>query len=124
VHSICSSSFDVVTTGVTQITNGNEVEFLLLNDDAMAIKEFTDALGTRWVVWATVPAPGGVLGTMREGWLTFESNYARRRLIPIPRDWEEVSNERMELMCRAAVPVQRNSFSSLPALDDSSNAAS
>ena len=110
---------NVVTTGVTQITNGNEVDFLLLNDESMAIKEFTDALGTRWVVWATVPAPGGVLGTMREGWLTFESNYARRRLIPIPRDWEEASNERLELMSRAAIPVQRNSFSNLKAIDDS-----
>ena len=99
-------------------SNRDEVEFLLLNEEPMAIKEFTDALGTRWVVWATVPAPGGVLGTMREGWLTFESNYARRRLIPIPRDWEEASGERLELMCRAAIPVQRNSFSNLKAIDD------
>jgi hypothetical protein len=96
------------------------VEFLLLNDDAMAIKEFTDALGTRWVVWATIPAPGGVLGTMREGWLTFESNYARRRLIPIPRDWEESSDERLEMMARAATPVHRSSFSNLKAVEDSS----
>ena len=90
-------------------------------DNAMAIREFTDALGTRWLVWATVPAPGGVLGTMREGWLTFESNYARRRLIPIPRDWEEVSLERLERLCHTAVPVQRNSFTSLKAVEDSSN---
>jgi hypothetical protein len=107
---------------VTQITKRDEVEFLLLNHEPMAMKEFTDALGTRWVVWATVPAPGGVLGTMREGWLTFESNYARRRLIPIPRDWEEVSSERLDLMCRAAIAVQRNSFSSLPAIGDLSDA--
>ena len=106
---------------MTHIRNRDEVEFLLLNEEPMAIKEFTDALGTRWVVWATIPAPGGVLGTMREGWLTFESNYARRRLIPIPRDWEEASNERLELMSRAAIPVQRSSFSNLKAIDDSTD---
>src|SRR6478672_5425618 len=30
----------------------DEVEFFLLNEESMAMKEFTDALGTRWLVWA------------------------------------------------------------------------
>jgi hypothetical protein len=28
-------------------------------------------------------------------------------LVPIPRDWENVHRERLELMCRAAEPVRR-----------------
>ena len=73
----------------------------------MPIRDFTDSLGTHWQVWATIPLPGGVLGTMREGWLTFDSSYARRRLIPIPSGWEEASQEKLELMCRAALTVRR-----------------
>ena len=73
----------------------------------MPIKEFTDALGTHWLVWATIPAPGGVLGTMPDGWLTFESDALRRRLIPIPSGWEDASPAKLDLMCRAAALVRR-----------------
>lgn len=73
----------------------------------MPIRDFTDPLGTRWLVWATIPLPGGVLGTMRDGWLTFESSAVRRRLIPIPGGWEDASLAKLDLMCRAAIPVRR-----------------
>lgn len=74
----------------------------------MAMREFTDSLGTRWMVWATVPVPGGVLGNMRDGWLTFESSAVRRRLIPIPDGWEDASSAKLDLLCRTAVPVRRS----------------
>jgi len=73
----------------------------------MPMREFTDSLGTHWLVWATVPAPGGVLGTMSDGWLTFESSAVRRRLIPIPAGWEDATPGRLDLMCRVAVAVRR-----------------
>ena len=76
----------------------------------MAIRNFTDSAGTAWRVWSTTPARGAVLDDAhREGWLTFESADARRRLAPIPRGWEEVPTERLELMCRAADVVKRRS---------------
>lgn len=51
---------------------------------------------------------GAVLdGDMQKGWLTFESDGERRRLVPIPRDWEGAAADRMELYCRAAQVVTR-----------------
>ena len=74
----------------------------------MAQREFTDARGTTWLVWSTTPTQGSVLaGEMREGWLTFESDGERRRLAPIPRDWENAANDRLGLYCRAAQAVTR-----------------
>lgn len=74
----------------------------------MAQREFTDSKGTRWLVWSTMPTAGAMLaGDMQKGWLTFESHAERRRLVPVPRDWEQAAPERMELYCRAAQAVTR-----------------
>lgn len=74
----------------------------------MAQREFTDSNGTRWLVWSTTPTQGAVLGgDMQKGWLTFESEAERKRLVPIPRDWEQAAADRMELYCRAAQAVTR-----------------
>ena len=74
----------------------------------MAIRDFTDERGTMWRVWQTVPDVQSVLHTpLRDGWLTFASDKERRRLMPIPPGWEDVDEERLALLCRAAVPVNR-----------------
>jgi len=74
----------------------------------MPQREFTDSGGTHWLVWSTTPTPGSVLdGDMRQGWLTFESDGERRRLVPIPRGWERSTTDRLELYCRAAQAVSR-----------------
>jgi hypothetical protein len=74
----------------------------------MPQREFTDSKGIRWLVWSTTPSSSSVLSTdMQKGWLTFESESERRRLVPVPRDWEEAAGERMELYLRAAQPVAR-----------------
>ena len=86
----------------------------------MPIREFTDSLGTRWLVWSTVPSPSnanGVLGSMRDGWLTFDSADGRRRLIPIPAGWEEAPSEKLQLMCRAAEAVRRTPPNGLEAVN-------
>ena len=43
-----------------------------------------------------------------KGWLTFEHEPSgeRRRLAPVPDDWETVSVERLLLMSRVAEPVK------------------
>ena len=75
----------------------------------MAQRDFTDSKGTHWLVWSTMPSPGSVLASdMQKGWLTFESEQERRRLVPVPRDWEQAADDRMELYCRAAQPVTRS----------------
>ena len=74
----------------------------------MAVRAFTDADGTSWRVWNTRPSKDGLYsGEFREGWLTFESATERRRLAPIPSNWEDVSIERLKLFCRIAISVQR-----------------
>jgi hypothetical protein len=74
----------------------------------MGQREFTDSRGRHWLVWSTTPMTGSVLASeMRQGWLTFDSDSERRRLVPIPRDWENAANDRLELYCRAAQRVPR-----------------
>ena len=74
----------------------------------MPQREFTDSRGTSWLVWSTTPTTGAVLdGEMQQGWLTFECDEQRRRLVPVPRDWESAALDRLELYCRAAQAVAR-----------------
>jgi hypothetical protein len=69
----------------------------------MALREFCDSHGIFWTVWSTIPgARSSVPESLQGGWLTFESGNERRRLAPIPRDWEETSEERLRLFCGAA----------------------
>jgi hypothetical protein len=79
-------------------------------------REFTDVLGNQWLVWEVYPRllerrlmrerralrrgtidrrhelvgratlPRQILG----GWLAFQSSHERRRVIPVPDDWEEL----------------------------------
>jgi hypothetical protein len=74
----------------------------------MPYREFTDSTGVPWKVWNTVPTAGAVITRdIGDGWLTFESATSRRRLAPVPPDWERVPPERLELMCRAATDAPR-----------------
>ena len=46
--------------------------------------------------------------TFRDGWLCFDAGLERRRLVPIPNDWEYCADERLEGYCAAASPVRRS----------------
>jgi hypothetical protein len=41
------------------------------------------------------------------GWLVFQAPHERRRLAPIPRDWEALSNDDLARLCERATPVPR-----------------
>ncbi|MDQ3698428.1 MAG: hypothetical protein M3373_10470 [Gemmatimonadota bacterium] len=98
----------------------------------MSIREFTDAAGRAWQVWATVPAtpreeqlfrqsarlvadakrraaaPSERFSTGREdGWLTFMTGEEKRRLSPIPPRWAEATDAELAgLLARAqAAPL-------------------
>jgi hypothetical protein len=74
----------------------------------MAILEFIDSNGVNWRVWNTVPSSRATLsGEFESGWLTFESPAGRKRLAPVPPNWETATPDRLELMCRAATDVVR-----------------
>lgn len=75
----------------------------------MAIREFKDSNGVAWRVWTTIPSNArSVNPELGEGWLSFDSVAERRRFGPIPKGWEKMSAERLELICRVAVPARRS----------------
>jgi hypothetical protein len=70
----------------------------------MAMREFVDAAGTRWLVWDTVPARAAGLGEFAGGWLTFDDGAERRRLAPVPDGWAAFPDARLALLLRLAAP--------------------
>ena len=46
---------------------------------------------------------------LRDGWLCFDAGGDRRRLTPIPADWEDCPANALERYCRLAAPVRRSS---------------
>lgn len=75
----------------------------------MSYTEFTDRMGRSWRVWHTVPRLADLLTSLapdsKEGWLTFESEGEKRRLAPVPAEWESLPPSRLELLCRMAKPA-------------------
>jgi hypothetical protein len=70
-------------------------------------REYTDSNGVVWRVWNTIPSNSrSVIAELGGGWLSFDSGTERRRLGPIPKGWEEMSAERLELLCRVALPAR------------------
>jgi hypothetical protein len=47
--------------------------------------------------------------SLRDGWLCFDADGMRRRLTPIPMDWEECDQDALEGYCRSAIPVRHSS---------------
>lgn len=72
----------------------------------MALREFVDAAGRRWLVWATVPVRTEAKGDFRDGWLTFDDGSERRRLAPVPDAWEAFPDDRLSLLVRVARPAR------------------
>lgn len=98
----------------------------------MALREFTDGAGTRWRVWDVHPglqrpdlpavevpvadrAPAHqaraealfserVRRQFAGGWLAFEREGERRRLSPIPAQWEGLSDAELCVLCDRAAP--------------------
>lgn len=91
------------------------------------MRELWDGHGVYWTVWEVVPesserrrhagtAPGGLerrrfnLGPraqvspeFAEGWLAFQSHAERRRLVPVPAGWEEMSDAELADLCASAM---------------------
>jgi len=42
------------------------------------------------------------------GWLTFESLEEKRRLVPIPSDWEKATSTELRMMCERAKRITKN----------------
>lgn len=93
----------------------------------MSHRKFTDTVGRIWDVWSVLPdlterrsaSPEPIgeeiverrvgLGklplpkTLSHGWLTFETVHERRRLAPIPADWEDAPVNTLQQWCAEAL---------------------
>jgi hypothetical protein len=79
------------------------------------LREFTDTEGTRWRVWEVNPTihdrplrSGKARGFLKvpDAWLCFQSGGDRRRLTPVPRDWDSCDPEMLENFCSQAEAVR------------------
>ena len=84
----------------------------------MALRQFRDRTGCCWNVWTVEPtALGRVDGPLQDGWLCFQRAEGGERLRmargDVPPAWEELPDERLDLLRRVAVlapqtgPMQR-----------------
>jgi hypothetical protein len=88
----------------------------------MPARTFTDRSGVRWTVWEVIPGRHNPVSgrsstlpvEMSGGWLCFDSGAEKRRLYPIPPGWEDFPDEKMELLCRAGLPVSRRPEAAAP----------
>lgn len=71
----------------------------------MPLREFVDDRGTAWLVWSTLPRSGAnVRAQYANGWLSFQISTGedRRRLVPLPNDWEHASDDQIRAYLRLA----------------------
>lgn len=72
------------------------------------MREFRDAKGVEWVVFLTarsVARDHHLPAEYREGWLAFESAHGeKRRLAPVPENWDSLSDEKLSMLCAQAAP--------------------
>lgn len=73
----------------------------------MPLRTFLASDGTHWMVWLVRPGGTPALPGTPPEWLAFQNadESERRRLVEVPSDWEELSDERLELVRRLATPV-------------------
>jgi hypothetical protein len=83
----------------------------------MAHRTFTDSDGTVWEVWQVTPssvqnAAGEIRGAVEpgyeHGWLCFENKSGdKRRLLPVPADWQNLPDDRLEGLRQQARSVKK-----------------
>ena len=101
--------------------------------DLMAHRRFADARGIMWDVWEVQPSyaerrvaerdrrrtrrPGTdrrrvadptrvrISTQLTQGWLAFQSEGEKRRLVPVPNKWEACDDAALEQLLAKAVPV-------------------
>jgi hypothetical protein len=74
------------------------------------MRHFRDKAGVEWQVFLTARGSDAVSRehflpeAYREGWLVFESSQEKRRLAPVPPNWESLPNEALAALCDKASP--------------------
>jgi hypothetical protein len=73
---------------------------------------FVDAGGMRWDAFAVHPSPdttgkSRLPESFQDGWLSFDCGSERRRLSPIPEEWQEMNEDALRAACERAELAQR-----------------
>ncbi len=85
----------------------------------MAYREFTDAASVLWRVWDTFPKRvAAVRPQYSQGWIGFECQTERRRLAPIPKDWESATEDELWVYLSHAVVVTSSAPESVAVVVD------
>lgn len=73
----------------------------------MSLKTFRATDGTTWTVWRVETGAVPVVPGTPSVWLAFqnEDGTERRRLLEVPGDWEQLSDQLLDLLRRMAEPV-------------------
>ena len=79
----------------------------------MALREVRDESGVLWTIYDVHPSMvhRGTLQVREElvaGWLCFQSDEAKRRLVGIPSDWEQLDDGALMSLMTAAALVSAN----------------
>ena len=81
------------------------------------MRVFRDSKDTDWTVFEVrrhVNSNGDPVtylpGGFANGWLCFESQTAKRRLVQYPRGWREFSDAELEKLLTLALPAPRGAF--------------
>jgi hypothetical protein len=77
----------------------------------MSYREFSDRDGRAWRMWDTYPQSarrGAFPDAYSRGWLTFECDLEKRRLVPVPVDWALGTDEELGALLAEAfvVPIR------------------
>ncbi|HEY0019875.1 MAG TPA: hypothetical protein VGC13_26480 [Longimicrobium sp.] len=84
----------------------------------MALRNFTDSQGQVWRVWNVVPQyassrdEDAMTPGLQGGWLCFENSGEKRRLSPIPAEWENAAADALEGWLHAASAVTQRAMMS------------
>lgn len=69
----------------------------------MAYREFTDGDGRAWRAWDTYPQkPQIVAPGFENGWLSFEADGDKCRLVPIPPGWDALPDDGLIALLHSA----------------------
>lgn len=107
----------------------------------MPYREFQDSDGSIWNVWDVVPthmndmfenarsdtqsgvareAHATVDQALARGWLCFQRGEQKRRLAPIPNQWDTLPEQTLQELLSAAVRVQRSNSGETRSMLDAS----
>lgn len=76
----------------------------------MGIRTFRDGEGRSWRVWHVMPQSEVLRASSPElarGWLCFENDGDKRRLVSPPERWMDSTEEELLALLQGATPVQK-----------------